>query len=130
MTRKDLSKVYLLRRELAMWEARYKEIEAASHVSSVRITGMPSGGGLADATFDRASKELEIKDVIENFKKELEDKIEEIERYIVTLDDPLMRQIIEYRCCRSMTWEQVAAHIGAGTSADSLRIMFSRKFPE
>lgn len=130
MTRKELSQIYFLTRELEMWQDRLKDVQAGSLVKATRITGMPMAAGHnSDVLFERVSKEVEIKERIKAFTEELEERKERIERYIQTLDDSLLRMIIEYRCCQLMSWEEVSAKIGGGTTPESCRKIFSRKYP-
>jgi len=50
--------------------------------------------------------------------------------YISELDDALVELIILYRCINLCTWDQVAAHIGGGNTADSVRMIFNRHFED
>lgn len=130
MTRKELSQIYFLTKELTMWQERLKALQSESLVKATRITGMPTAkGNNADMIFDRAAREVEIKEVIEAFTINIAEKKNKIERYIQTLDDSLLRMIIEYRCCQLMSWEEAAAKIGGGTTPESCRKIFSRKYP-
>ena len=54
------------------------------------------------------------------------DLVEEIEEYINTIDDSLTRQILSLRYVNGLTWEQVAASIGGGNTADSVRKVAER----
>lgn len=130
MTRKELSEVYYLSKELKMWEAKLADARSKSLIGSKEITDMPFvPGGVGDSTFEYVSKIMEIQADIDIFRINIEKKIAEIEEYIMTLDDSLLRQIIEYRCCQLKSWEQTAAMIGYGTTPDSIRMYFNRKFP-
>lgn len=132
MTRKELSQVYYLKRECSMWERKLEELMAMTEVKGQEITGMPfnNGGGVSDPVADRVARIVEMQEMIEIFRLNIEAKVWEIERYIMTLDDSLLRQIIEYRCCQLKTWDGVAAAIGYGTTSDSCRMYFNRKFPK
>lgn len=130
MTRKELSQIYFLTKELNMWEDRLHELRASSIVGATKITGMPRATGNSDTVYERARREMEIIEVIDVFRINILEKRQQIERHIQTVDDSLIRMILEYRCCQLMTWEQVAAKIGAGTTAESCRKMFERKYPK
>lgn len=131
MTRKELSQVYYLKKELLMWEEKLEELRAESLIGSQKCDGMPftQTNGISDKTFEHISRIMELQADIETFRLNIEKKIEEIERYIMTLDDSLMRQIIEYRCCQLKSWKDVSLMIGYGTTEESVRKYFNRKYP-
>lgn len=62
--------------------------------------------------------------------KEREEKINnllcEIEEYISTVDDSIVRLIISYRVVENMDWNEVADNIGGGNTADSVKKMYYR----
>lgn len=132
MTRKELSQVYYLKRELRMWEQKLQELREKSLIGSKEITDMPfaNTGELHDTTFEYISQIMELQADIEAFRLNIERKIEEIEKFIMTLEDSFLRQIIEYRCIQGKTWEQTAMMIGYGTSGESCRKYFDRRFPK
>lgn len=132
MTRKELSQVYFLRKELKMWEQKLEDLRSKSLISSKAPDGMPfqNTGDVSDKTFEHISQIMELQADIDVFRLRIEVVVQNIEHYIMTLDDSLLRQIIEYRCCQCKTWAQTAAMIGAGTTEDSIRKYFDRKFPK
>lgn len=132
MTRKELSQVYYLSKELKMWEEKLLELRNKSLVRSKEITDMPfaNTNDTHDTTFERVSRIMELQADIDVFRLNIEKKIAEIENYIMTLDDSLLRQIIEYRCCQLKSWRDVSALIGYGTTEESCRKYFDRKFPK
>lgn len=107
MTREKLEKIYYLKKEIEMWNNELVEIEA---------TGTESQP-ITSAT---------IKKQIEHKHKECVEAVKEVLDYMDTLSDCVLRQIIYYRCIKCMTWNEVAARIGGGNSADGLRMQFSR----
>lgn len=132
MTRRELSQVYYLTKELKMWEAKLAALKEESMIKSKANDGMPfaNTNDISDTIFERVSKMIELQSDIETFRLNIEKKVEEIERYMMTLDDSFLRQIIEYRCVQGKTWEQVAMMIGFGTSGESCRKYFNRKYPK
>lgn len=132
MTRKELSQVYYLKKELRMWESKLQELREASLTKSKQITGMPfvNTNETTDEVFNRVSQIMELQSDIEAFRVNIEYKITQIENYIITLDDSLLRQILEYRCCQCKSWDETARMIGSCTTPDSLRMYFNRKFPK
>lgn len=132
MTRKDLSQVYYLTKELKMWEEKLEQLRQKSMVGTKKITGMPfaNTNEIHDINFEHISEIMELQAELDSFRIKIASKIMEIEKYIVTLDDSLLRQIIEYRCCQLKTWKEVSALIGYGTTEESVKKYFNRKFPE
>lgn len=132
MTRKELSQVYFLNKELRMWEEKLEQLRNKSMTGTKKITGMPftNTNEVHDINFEHISEIIELQAEIDHFRIKIESKISEIERYVMTLDDSLLRQIIEYRCCQLKTWRDVSALIGYGTTEDSVKKYFNRKFPE
>lgn len=51
----------------------------------------------------------------------LMEKREELEEYISTVPDSMMRMILTLRYVNGLSWRQVAAHIGGNNTADSVR---------
>jgi hypothetical protein len=131
MTRKELSQVFYLNKEMKMWEEKLNELRSKSLEGTQKITGMPfaNTNDCSDKTFEHISRIMELQSDIEVFRTNIERKVSEIEKYIMTLDDSILRQIIEYRCCQLKSWRDVAAMIGGDNTPDGCRMMFDRQFP-
>ena len=123
MTRKELSQIYYINREIEMWE---RELESVTGLQSPRLDGLPRGNETGDSTANKALRAAEIREIINGLLAKLQMKRKEIYDYIATIDDSLMRQIIMYRCLSLCTWEEVAIYVGGGNSADSVRKLFVR----
>jgi hypothetical protein len=67
-----------------------------------------------------------LKEKLQRRVDDLIDLVVEINEYIETIDDSLLRQIITLRHVNGLTWDQVAAHIGGGNTGDSVRKMHDR----
>lgn len=114
-----------------MWEQKLEELKQKSLISSKTLDGMPfqNTNAISDKPFEYISKIMELQADIDVFRLRIEVVVQNIEHYIMTLDDSLLRQIIEYRCCQCKTWSQTAAMIGAGTTEESIKKYFNRRFP-
>ncbi len=76
--------------------------------------------------YKRKSKRLQRR--LQRRADELMDLLEEINEYIEGIDDSLLRQIVYLRHVNGLTWDQVAASIGGGNTADGVRMMHDRYF--
>lgn len=74
--------------------------------------------------YEKRLRRLKCK--LERRLEELMEKREEIEEYISTIPDSLIRQILSLRYINGLSWKQVAAHIGGGNTADSVRMIHNR----
>ncbi|APH24760.1 RNA polymerase subunit sigma-24 [Clostridium botulinum] len=57
---------------------------------------------------------------------ELMDLVEETNEFIEGIEDSLTRQIISLRYINGLTWEEVAANVGGGTTTESVRKVAER----
>lgn len=107
ITKEELESVYYLQKELAMWEKRKEELEADIALSGIASDGMPHGNSVGSPTERKAIKLMETATVIEGKKTEIKLTIADIEKFIMNIDDPKIRMIIEYRCTMCMKWEDI-----------------------
>ena len=117
MTRKELSQLYYLNREIEQETKRLKEFE------SREISGLPYEKELDEKTQE------EIKDckiIIYAKRQAAVIEYKRLMKYIEKIDDSLMRQIVSLRYINGYNWTQVAMHIGGGNTADSVRMVHNR----
>ena len=128
MTRRDLEKVYYLKRELKMWERRYDELIADISQDTVAPDGMPYSR-TNKVTSPTESKAIQIADHVElirNHKKKIQIAIREVETFISQIQDPFIRQIVELRCIELKSWNDVADRIGQSATPESVRKAYCR----
>lgn len=118
MTKQELSQLYWLNREIAEDKRRLAELSAERGP----VTGLPF---LEDA--------VSARDTLETAKELLEVKIQaafaeynRLNRYIASVEDSLLRQILALRYVNGLSWTAVAMHIGGGNTADSVRKAHNR----
>lgn len=127
MTKKELSRIYYLEKEIAMWERELEELDCMSLVSSSIGDGQPRGqkvprSKVEDNVIKRMGIEAKMQELLEECKKSKA----EIMDWIKSIDDSLVRQIIYYRCIKIMSWVAVADKIGGGNTSDSVRKTYER----
>lgn len=121
MTKKELSQLYYLNREIALQKQRLAELEYASTSISVQITGMPQGNGISDKVVNYVAEIADLKALIELNIQKCWYELNRLNRYIGTVDDSLTRQILSLRYINGLTWNQVALSIGGGNTADGVK---------
>lgn len=67
-----------------------------------------------------------LKNKLQRRLSEAMDLREELEEYIDTVPDSLVRQILSLRYINGLNWNQVAAHVGGGNTADGVRMIHNR----
>lgn len=124
-TKKDLSQLYYLKREIRNDEQRLIDLETAATRITQSITGMPGSGRTSDKTAI-AAEIADLKNIIRNKNEMCISHYNQIMRFVATIDDSLIRQIITYRHIDMMKWRDIAQKIGGGNSEDGLRMAYSR----
>ena len=125
MTKKELSRLYCLNREIEQEQQRLAQLKEAATNTVVKISGLPSIGCMSDKTAIAA----EIADSQAIIEAKLQLAIVEyrrINQYIAAIEDSYIRQIIALRFVDGLTWFQVAQHIGGGNTSDSVRMALNR----
>lgn len=134
MTTERLEQYQDLKREIKQLEEQYQELmNRKSCMTSDSVSGSMSeypyirhvvkieGLGIVDQ--ERADRmrrlTLERRQVAEN-------EVEEIDKWIASVKDSRMRQIISYKIVRGMSWIQIAHRIGGNVTADGVRMAFTR----
>lgn len=117
MTKKELESVYYINKECQRWEEKLQELRNQSKVKSPQITGLPTGKGIAgDTTAKLAVAQAEYAAIIAGLLAKVQMKRREIMEFIDSIDDMLIREIVEYRCIHLMSWYEVADAIGGGNT--------------
>ena len=127
MTRKDLSKLYYLNKEIEMWHAELEKLEARSGYETSSITDAPKRRGKQTSlTEQRMLSVARCKTKIDVLMLKAQKAQEETLDFIDTIDDPLMRQIVMYRCVHLHGWKKIATLMGGFSSPESLRNTYSQ----
>ena len=118
MTNHDLNKLYRLNKDIERLEARIEELEDPS---PPRITGLPHGTNITDRTSNTAIKLSALRLRLEAARIEAIDELMRLTDYIESIDDPIIRQIMQFRHIDGLNWEKVADKIGGGMTGESCR---------
>ncbi|MCM1326946.1 MAG: DUF4407 domain-containing protein [Bacteroidales bacterium] len=63
---------------------------------------------------------------LDKLNKKLDEKLDEVERYIETVEDSRKRLILKLRYIDGLTWKQTAKRLGPGNQANSVRMEIER----
>lgn len=126
MTKKELSQLYYLNREIKKDKEKLAELEAKAQ----RITQQAGKGGGTSGKSDKVGNyAVEIAEQKELINIKLRQCIilqNKIYRYINTIDDSFMRQIIQQRYIDNLSWVRIALNLGGNNTEDSVRMAHNR----
>ena len=112
MTKKELSQLYWLNREIEADKRKLEELRLAAVSATAKITGLPHVTGVRDKVGEIAVLIEEQSRLIELKKKQTVIEYNRLMQYINSVDDSLMRQILTLRYVNGLSWQQVAFAIG------------------
>lgn len=121
MTKKELSKLYYLKKEIEQLRRQIAELEAVATNCSTRITGLPSGKGISDKIGNYAAQIADLKALLDLNLKKCFYELNRLNRYIEEVDEQLIKQIMIYRFENQMSWMQIEKAMGGKNRAESLR---------
>lgn len=122
MTVQELSQLYYLNREIEERKKELEKLEAKIGPQSQRLTGMPHGSGSADNFTERLVAEMvDLQAIIKAKQIQCIHERSRLERYINGIGDSEMRFMFTLRFINGLSWTQVAAHMGEGYVAESLK---------
>lgn len=126
MTKKELSQLYYLKKEIRQLKQRIKELETAATGCTAKITGLPHGTGINDKIGNYAAQIADLKSLLDLNLKKCFYELNRLDRYIESVNDPLLRQIMTYRFINGYSWSKISYMIGGNNTADGLRIKMMR----
>lgn len=127
MTKAELSQIYWLNKEIAMWQQKLDRLESQSLIKGQQITGMPAGGSRTTSKVEeQVLKREEIREHIQKLIARAAMEEARLMEYLKGVEDTFVRQIIVYRFMDLMPWSKVAQKMGAGYTSDSVRMAVDR----
>lgn len=112
MTKKELSELYWLNKEIKEEQRKLDELEAAATNCTAKITGLPHVAGTHDKIGDLSILIAEQKDLIELKIRQSIIEYNRLNSYIKDVPDAQMRMILSLRYVDGLSWQQVADKIG------------------
>ena len=121
MTKKELSQLYHLNREIEEQQRRLQELEDMATSCTDHITGMPRVNGISDKVGKYAAEIADLKGLLDLNLKKCFYELNRLNRFIAGVEDSEMRMILSLRYVNGLTWEQVAASISVYANENSVK---------
>ena len=119
---KDLKQLYFLDREIKHLENDLLETENRMR-RGCGLGGFKSNGAVSDITGNTVITIMEYSDEIDKKIRELYAKKINCEKYIQTLDDPVLRTVLRLRFIKFYKWHRIAREIGGSNEATPRRMV-------
>lgn len=134
MNKDQLRQLRHLKREIELLQDQIANLE--SEIVTDKVRGSDPEHPYTEKSFyitgfaheEHGRKMKRLKERLQRRLDDLMDLVVEINEFVEEIDDSLLRQIIILRHVNGLTWEQVAAEVGGGNTADSVRKMHDRYF--
>lgn len=121
MTKKELSQLYWLRKEVEQQEERIKELESLATSCTSHITGMPRGNTMHDKASTYVAELVDLKHSVEESHLKCIEEMKKINHHIETIEDSRIRYIMRLRYAHCFSWSSIANQLGGGNTADGAR---------
>lgn len=121
MTKKELSQLYWINREIEEQQHRLDELECLATSCTSHITGMPRSAGVTDKLSKYVAEIADLKGLIDLNIKKCFYELNRLNRYIESVEYSQMRMILSLRYINGLNWAQIAMNIGGGNTADGIR---------
>ena len=112
MTKKELSQLYYLRKEIKEQQKRLSELEALATNCTAKITGLPNGNGVSDKIANYATEIADLKSLLDLNLKKCFYELNRLDRFISSVNDSEMRIILTLRYSQGLSWQQIAQNMG------------------
>ena len=126
MTKKELSQLYYLKKEIKEQQNRIKELEAVATSCAGNINGLPSGTGVSDKIGNYAAQIADLKSLLDLNLKKCFYELNRLNRYIQSVEDSQMRMILTLRYVNGLTWRQIAKSMGVAGDGSTERKKLNR----
>lgn len=111
MTKKELSQLSWLNREIEEEKRRLSELEAAATGCTAKITGLPHVTATHDKVGDLGALIAEQRDLIGQKVRQSVVAYDRLNHYIASVPDSEMRQILSLYYVNGFSWRQIAKEL-------------------
>lgn len=122
MTVNELSQLYYLNLEIEKDRRKLESLRSRRGVQSPAISDMPkSSSPCSSREAELTAEILDLEEIIAAKLVLAQKEKNRLERWVSQIPHSLTRQIFEDRFCELMKWEEVAADIGGGSTAERVK---------
>ena len=121
MTKDEIKAYYWLAVQLREERAELSELRTKATNATQKISDMPGSKTAGDKIGYYAVKLTEAKKALKNREEKAKEIRAKLVDFVKAIDDPLMREIIQYRYLNLLSWRMVAYFVGGTHSEDSVR---------
>lgn len=108
MTKKELSQLYYLKKEIKEQQKRLSELEALATSCTAKITGLPNGNGISDKIANYATEIADLKNLIAKNLAKCIEEYKKLTTFINNIEDSQIRLILTLRYINHLTWQKIA----------------------
>ena len=112
MTKKELSQLYYLKKEIKEQQRRLKELEVLATNCTANVTGLPNGNGVSDKIANYATEIADLKSFLDLNLKKCFYELNRLDRFISSVKDSEIRTILTLRYSQGLSWQQIAQSMG------------------
>ena len=126
MTVKELSQVYELQREIEIYDRRIDELRAQrTAISAPAFDKEPTGshGDPSHSKIETLTAEIiDLEELLRLHRRQRLIEHQRLERYVESVDDPVVRQIIQMRFAELKSWPEVAKQMNYSVEGAKKRL--------
>lgn len=126
MTKKELSQLYYLKKEIKEQQTRLLELETLATNCTSKITGLPNGQGVSDKIGSYATEITDLRALIDLNLKKCFYELNRLDRFIQSVEDSEMRIILTLRYSQGLSWQQIAQSMGVSGDGSTERKKHNR----
>jgi hypothetical protein len=111
LTKRELSQLYYLKKEIANQQKRIEELEALAQKCTSQITGLPHVVGVSDRVGKYTSELSDLRNLLDLNIKKCFFELNKLDRYIQSVPDSDMRLILTLRYVQNLNWQKIAFYL-------------------
>jgi hypothetical protein len=128
MTLQEMSQNIKLHKILQERERILSALDDGAQIGGQEITGMPHGTAVGDPVYELVREKERLREEIELIMAKITALESNIETFLHTVDDSVVRIILRLRFIELLPWREVAQRTGHKNGRETVRKMVERYF--